>query len=142
MYLCTETATCSRPGHGRRCLPPFRTTYLRAMDLISRFAILSIGGHWRGSLARSRSSARPLTLTGELNTDLRKPGNQSFHHLYMYSTLQFITIQLRRKGLATRVTKCSLNKFVCAYGLNGVLLDAVADALSLFEICLGAADKA
>ena len=112
--------------------------YLEAMDLISRFAILCIGGHWRGTLARSRSSARPLTLTGKLNTEAGEPEFSSPLHVHY----NFITIQLRRKGLATRVTKCSLNKFLCAYGLNGVLLDAVADALSLFEICLGAADKA
>ena len=75
-----------------------RTTYLKAMDLISRFAILCIGGHWRGTLARSRSSARPLTLTGELNTDLRKPGNQSFHHLYMYMTIYYNSTATKRLG--------------------------------------------
>ena len=59
-----------------------RTTYLKAMDLISRFAILCIGGHWRGTLARSRSSARPLTLTGKMNTEAGEPEFSSPLHVH------------------------------------------------------------
>ena len=62
--------------------------YLKAMDLISRFAILCIGGNWRGTLTRSRSSTRPLTLAGQLNTEAGEPEFSSPLHVH-YNLLQF-----------------------------------------------------